>query len=130
MENIIINILRSRARFETPRGFVSAEDVFALNTSDLNATYQKLKAKVSALSEDSLIESKAQTKEDKLLADQIEFVKFVYKQKDDEAKARTAAASRRLERERLANLLAEKKDEALRGKSVEEIEKMLSDLAE
>ena len=116
---------RTKMRFPF-KGMVSVEDLWDLSVRDLDSIFKTLNAQVKKSQEESLLATK--TKEDETLSVQIEIVKHIVKTKLDEAE--TAKQSRELKekKQKLMEMIAEKKDEALRNASVEELQAMLADL--
>lgn len=116
---------RTKMRFPF-KGMVSVEDLWDLSVRDLDSIFKTLNAQVKKSQEESLLATK--TKEDETLSVQIEIVKHIVKTKLDEAE--TAKQSRELKekKQKLMEMIAEKKDEALRSASVEELQAMLDNL--
>ena len=116
---------RTKMRFPF-KGMVSVEDLWDLSVRDLDSIFKTLNAQVKKSQEESLLATKS--KEDETLSVQIEIVKHIVKTKLDEAE--TAKQSRELKekKQKLMEMIAEKKDEALRSASVEELQAMLDNL--
>jgi hypothetical protein len=127
MEKMFEFALKNKVRFPY-KGLVSVEDLFDLSARDLDSIFKTLNAQVKKSQEESLLATK--TKEDETLAIQIEIVKYIVKTKL--AEAETAKHSKELKdkKQKLMEMIAEKKDEALRNASVEELQAMLDNLGE
>ena len=70
----------------------------------------------------------AEATTDKKLTNMIEIVKYIFSVKQQEADARKTAAENKRKRERIAEVLAQKEDEALHNMSADELKKLMSDL--
>lgn len=106
------------------RGTSSVEDLFDLNLTQLDSLYKALKG-VRKL-EEGLLSSP--TDEDRILDLQLALVKDVFETKQAESDARKAAAERKAQKERIMEIIATKQDEALLGKSLEELQGMIDEL--
>ena len=71
----------------------------------------------------SLLHTKS--KEAELLTVKIDIVKYIVTVKLEEVKAREAAMEQKKYRQRIAEIIAEKKDEQLKNLSIEELEKLI-----
>ncbi len=122
-----------KLRFITSRGSLGIEQLMDLSMTELErlvrAQHKVLKeaAKIDASEELDFLEV------DKTPKDNIEQLKFdilkdIYMDKRNEKADRLADEEKRKRRERLAELIAEKKEEADKGKSLEELEKELAEL--
>lgn len=123
--NIFEIATRNKYRF-TYRGSLTVEDLWDLNEKDLDNIYKSLKSKAKQLNEDSLLETKSA--EDTELANKIEIVKSIFETKRSEALARAEAAVNQKKRKQIEAIIARKDNEALEGKSKEELLKILSEL--
>lgn len=119
--------IATREKYRFPyKGLISAEDLWDLNAAQLDGVYKALSKEVKAQGEDSLM---AETAIDKNLANKIEIVKHIFAVKQNEADARKAAAENKRKRERIAEVLAQKEDEALRNMSADELKKLMADMS-
>lgn len=125
--NIFEYAVRNKLRFPF-KGEISVEDLYDLPMDDLDRVYKSLNSQVKQTKEESLITSKVKTKEEERLDIKIELVKYVFEQKEAEKKARLQAQARKAQRDKIASLIAEKEDEALKNSSKEELMKMLDEL--
>jgi hypothetical protein len=119
--------VRSKMRFPF-RGLVSVEDLWDLSVKDLDSVFKALNSQVKQAKEESLLETKS--KEDEVLDTQIEIVKYIVKVKLEADAVRLQAKEKREQKQKLMSILSEKQESDLRGKSTEEIQKMLDELAE
>lgn len=122
-----------KLRFITSRGPLTIEQLMDLSMTELErlvrAQHKVLKeaAKVDSAEELEFLEV------DKTPKDNIEQLKFdilkdIYMDKRNEKADRLADEEKRKRRERLTELIAEKKEEADKGKTLEELEKELAEL--
>ena len=125
MEKMFEFALKNKVRFPY-KGLVSVEDLFDLSVRDLDSIFKTLNAQVKKSQEESLLATK--TKEDETLAIQIEIVKHIVKTKLDEAETAKQSKELKEKKQKIMEMIAEKKDEALRNASVEELQAMLDNL--
>jgi hypothetical protein len=125
MEKMFEFVLKNKVRFPY-KGLVSVEDLFDLSVRDLDSVFKTLNAQVKKSQEESLLATK--TKEDEALAIQIEVVKHIVKTKLNEAEAAKQSKEVKEKKQKLMEIIAAKKDEALRNASVEELQTMLDNL--
>ena len=107
------------------RGQIDVEDLFDLGLEDLDAIYKALK-KQQGDAEDGLLQER--TQEDEVLTLRLSIVEDVFETKQAEIEARKAAADRRAQKARIMEIIAAKQDEALAGKSLDELQGMLDAL--
>lgn len=108
------------------KGLATVEDLWDLSVTELDKIYKSLNAKAKQAQEESLLEVKAS--EDETLTAQIEIIKYIASVKLEEKKAAEMAKERKEQKQKIMSILASKQDEALQGKSIEELEKMLDEL--
>ena len=125
MEKMFEFVLKNKVRFPY-KGLVSVEDLFDLSVRELDSIFKTLNAQVKKSQEESLLTTK--TKEDETLATQIEIVKYLVKTKLDAAEAEKQNKEVKEKKQKLMEIIAAKKDEALRNASVEELQAMLDNL--
>ena len=118
---------RTKMRFPF-RGMISVEDLWDLSVKDLDSIFKTLNTQVKKSQEESLLATKS--KEDETLAVQIEIVKHIVKTKLDEAETAKQSKELKEKKQKIMEMIAEKKDEALRNASVEELQAMLANLGE
>ena len=122
-----------KLRFNTSRGPLSIEQLMDFSMTELEklvrAQHKVLKdtAKLDSTEELDFLEINKTPKEN---IEQLKFdiLKDIYMDKKNEKADRIADEEKRKRRERLAELIAEKKEEADKGKSLEELEKELAEL--
>lgn len=120
-------IVATRQKFRFPfKGMATVEDLWDLDVRDLDTIFKALNSQKKQAQEDSLLATKS--KEDAVLEAKIEIVKYIVAIKLDEAKQKRIRAEQREKKNRIAEILADKQDEELRGKSVDELQKMLAEL--
>lgn len=124
-EELFIKATRNKTRFPYS-GMISVEDLWDLPVTELDKIYKSLNAKAKQAHEESLLETK--TEEDEELTMQIEIVKYIVGVKLEERKEAENAKAKKEQKEKLLRLLADKQDEELKGKTAEEIQKMIDEL--
>ena len=117
--------LASREKYRFPfKGQASVEDLWDLSPKDLDTIFKALNAQVKKENEESLLSPKEAV--DVVLNAKIEIVKHIVAVKLSEAEKARQAKKRREEKQRIADLIADKQDEALREKSLAELQAMLN----
>lgn len=124
-EELFIKASRRKIRFPY-KGSVSTEDLWDLPVTELDGIYKSLNAKAKLANEESLLETK--TDGDEELTLQIEIIKYIVSVKLEEKKEAERAKERKEQKQKIMSILASKQDEALQGKSVEELKRMLEEL--
>jgi hypothetical protein len=120
--------IATKKKFRFPfRGMISTEDLWDISLTDLDSIYKTLNSQKKAKAdEESLLSAK--TNEDIELNLKIDIVKHIVSIKLEEKAAKESERAKRLQKQKIMSILAEKEDEALHGKSIEELQKMLGDL--
>lgn len=124
-EEMFIKASREKMRFPY-KGLATIEDLWDLPATELDKIYKSLNAKAKQAQEESLLEVK--TSEDEELTAQIEIIKYIVSVKLEEKKEAEMAKEHKEQKQKIMSILASKQDEALQGKSIEELEKMLDEL--
>lgn len=127
MEKNIFEIAAREKYTYTFRGQIKTEDLYDLKVTDLDTIYKGLKSDLGKLSEDSLLET-SDSEERETINNKIEIVKTVVAYKQELAEQAKNAKATREQKQMLKTLIAEKKNEELKGKSVDELEAMLNNL--
>lgn len=121
--------LATRKKFRFPfKGMISVEDLWDLSVQNLDTVFKALNAEVKQVKEESLLATKST--EDAILEAKIEIVKHIVKVKQEETEQRKKATEKREYKRRLQELIANKQDEALQGKSIDELQAMLASMDE
>lgn len=108
------------------KGPCTVEDLWDLNLTSLDGVYKALRKEQKADEGDSLL---ATPEEDKTkLGLRIDIVKHVVGIKLAEQEARKMAKEKREQKQRIMEIIAQKQDEALAGKSIDELTKLLDNL--
>ena len=120
---------KQKLRFDTPRGILSVEQLFDLSLTDLTTTIKKVNEIVKK--ENAVDNDLAFLENDNMVESQnvlrFKILKDIYMTRKEEREADKLAADKKKRREYIAGLIAQKKDEELKGKSIEELEKMLNE---
>lgn len=127
MEKLFIKALKKGFRFNY-KGLLTVEDLWSLSLEQLDEIYKDINKKIKASSEESFL-----NKSDKIvneLNDKLEIVKYIMEDKLVAKSKREKAALIKTQKEAVARLLAEKKQNALSVKSEEELEAILNSLNE
>lgn len=126
-EKIFEYATRNKVRFPY-KGSISVEDLWDLSVTDLDQIFKTLNAKLKQSQEESLLDIK--TKEKKVLDIQIAIVRYIVSVKLEEKEARKKEAAKKEQKQKIMSIIAEKKEEALKNNSIEELQKMLDELNE
>ena len=119
--------MATRKKFRFPfKGMISVEDLWDLSVQNLDTVFKALNAEVKQAKEESLLAVKSD--EDTILDAKIAIVKHIVIVKQNEAVQRQNAAAMREQKRKLQELIATKQDAELQGKSIEELQAMLSAL--
>lgn len=116
---------RTKLRFDY-RGKISAEDLWDLPLTTLDEIYGVLRSSQKMSTEDSLL--RKETKDGRILALKIDLVKHVVATKLQEDEAKKARATAKIQKEKIASIIAKKQDEGLESMSIEELQKQMKDL--
>lgn len=113
--------------FNTSRGVVLPQDVWKMpltgnNGFNLDVLSRDLLKKVRASEEDSLVSESKVDPKDQL---RLDVLKFIIEDKQEEAKAAEDALLKKQKKEKLQSLIAQKQDEEISSKSLEELQEEL-----
>lgn len=122
MENMFEYATRNKVRFPF-KGQISVEDLWDLRADDLDTVFKTLNRQVKQSEEESLLVTK--TAEDTALDVQIAIVKYIFDIKMQEANARLLDKERKAQKQKIMAILANKQEQELQNKSVDELQKML-----
>lgn len=116
---------RRKYRFSTNKGSLSVEDLWDLSSTQLDATYRAMTKELREQGGESLMQK---DNDNTVLADKIEIIKHIFLVKQEEIAARKAAEENRNKRQRIMEILEQKRDASLQNMSEEDLQKMLNDL--
>ena len=123
---------RLKLRFDSPKGLVTVEDLFDLPLTVRNggASLDNVAKGIARQIRDTETESFVLTtsKADTILQLKLEIVKHVIAIKKAEADAADKAAEKKATKQKILAIIADKKDEQLKGSSIEDLEKQLETL--
>lgn len=125
MENMFEYATRNKVRFPF-KGQISVEDLWDLRADDLDTVFKTLNRQVKQSKEESLLTTK--TAEDTALDVQIAIVKYIFDIKMQEANARLLDKERKAQKQKIMAILANKQEQELQNKSVDELQKMLEEI--
>lgn len=108
------------------KGFITVEDLWDLPVEELDAIYKNLRSQ-QKYSEDSLLSNDEESKEDILTKNKIEIIKTIVNDKIAEVKRNADNEAKRARRQHILEIMANKQDDALKEKSLEELQAMLDD---
>ena len=120
-----------KLRIQTCKGLLSVEDIWGLSLANLDASIRSLAPAVkntqTADSDLDFLSSNSETKseETSLLELSFEILKDVYMTKKEEANAKAKARETKEFNQKIMSLIAEKQENSLKDKSVEELMAMI-----
>lgn len=117
-----------KLRFETGRGVLTTEQLWDLPKTVLATVVRNLKKKLNKDSDNELafLDDTA-VQVDKEMQLRFDIAKDIYITRKAEEDALKVAAENKAYNQKILTLISEKKDEELKGKSVEELTKLLKD---
>lgn len=116
---------RSKYRFATNKGSLSVEDLWDLPSTQLDAIYRAMTKELREQGGESLMQK---DNDNTVLTNKIEIIKHIFLVKQKEIVARKAAEENRNKRQRIMEILEQKRDASLQNMSEEDLQKMLNDL--
>lgn len=116
---------RTKMRFPF-KGMISVEDLWDLSVRDLDNVFKTLNAQVKKSQEESLLATKS--KEEEVLAMQIDIVKHIVEVKLAEAEAVQHSKEVKEKKQKIMEVLSAKQDADLHNKSIDELKAMLNEL--
>ena len=128
MTNTNIFETASNRKFRYPyKGMITTEDLWDLSLNQLDAVYKELNKGIELLQKDGLL-TRMTDEEDEILT-KMQVVSYIFHAKEAEAEARKNAAENSAKRQRILDILAKKKEDALLSMSEEELLKALEDIS-
>lgn len=123
---------KQKLRFNTTKGMITVEDLWdvpllARSGQDLDSLAKSLNKAVKDSGEESFVLKKNEV--NSVLELKFEIVKRVIEVKIEEAEKREKTAENKATKERIMSIIDGKKDEALMGKSVDELTKLIKELS-
>lgn len=114
---------QQKLRFQTNKGLLSVEQLWELSLTELDELAVSLETEHKASGKKSFLVKS--TPKDKTAKLRFDVVLDVLNTMAEEANALSEAAEIKAHNSKILNLMAEKQDEALKGKSLKELEAML-----
>lgn len=125
-ENIFEYATRKKIRFPY-KGMISTEDLWDLSLTNLDMIFKALNKQLKQDDEESLLSVKRKNTD---LEVQIAIIKYIVHVKMNEHATAEKAAIKKEQKQRLLSIIADKEDEALQNRSVDDLKKMLEELGE
>lgn len=117
---------RRKLRFQTTRGNLTVEDLWDVPLTVLDEAYKGLSRQIREAEDDSLLAKRDSGVEEAAI--KRDLVKHVVEVRQAEATEKRNREARRAQAARVRELIAQKQDEALSGKSTEELAALLAEL--
>lgn len=124
-EKLFEKAIRTKVRFAY-KGLVSVEDLWDIPLAGLDSMYGVEMAHQKAQSTDSLLQKA--TKESEARQLRIDILEYVVKTKLAEDEARKSLVENKMKKDKLAGIIAKKKDANLEDMSIEDLEKAMAEL--
>lgn len=122
MSDLFKIAVKNKYRF-TYKGVQTVEDLWDLSVEELDKIYKTLKNKQKSEAEESLLTTTS--KEDKELNNKIEIIKTIVADKLSDKEKSVKAAERRAKNRRILEIMADKQEDELKSKSLDELKAML-----
>ena len=127
MSDIFKNATKKKYRFNF-RGICTVEDLWDLSVENLDAIYKILKKQQNENEAESLLAKNKN--EDSILNDKIEIIKEIVADKIETKKKLENAAKKRAQNQRILEIIADKENDELKNKSIDDLKAMLASVAE
>ncbi len=108
------------------KGSLNVEDLWMLPVQQLDEVFKGLNSQIKQVKEESLLDNK--TKEDEVLNNKIEIVKYIVNEKLKEQAEKLHEKENREQRQKIMQILSDKENEDLQNKSADELREMLKSL--
>ena len=125
MEKLFENATRDKYRFSF-KGSITVEDLWDLSPQNLDTIYKSLTKELKQSQEESLLVKK--TEVDSVLDDKINLVKYIVLTKLKEEDQRNKEREFKEKKQKILGLIADKQDNELQSKSIDELKDMLESL--
>jgi len=126
MSELFEKASRIKLRFSTNKGVLSTEDLWDLSLTSLDTLFKGLNKQLKEAGEESLLGTK--TKADTELALRVDLIKYVVVTKLTEQEVSKLDIERKAKKAKLMELIAQKQDENLSAKSIEELQAELNSI--
>ena len=129
--NIFAKASKLKLRFDIGKGHATVEDLWDLNLKstrgpDLDTLAIGLHQELQKTATVSFVDDAPQGNE--LLQLKFDVVKFIIDTKKAENAAKIASAAKKAQKDRILEIISQKQDEQLAGKSLEELQQMVTSL--
>lgn len=119
------NATRNKYRYLTTRGFVTTEDLWDLSLQELDRTAIQLNREIKTTQEESFL---AKNTTDTTLVERLEVLKTIITYKQNQEENRRQEALKKVQREKLLELIDQKQNQELSQLSVEELKARVNQL--
>lgn len=114
---------QQKLRFQTPKGLLSTEQLWELSIPELDSMAVALESEYKQSGKKSFVEKS--TEKDKTTKLKFDIVIDILETKVEAEQVATKLKEDKEHNAKILSLIAEKKDESLKGKSIKELENML-----
>lgn len=131
MNDLFETASRQKLTFATNKGNLTTYDLWDLQLKDLDALARAANRALKTSDEESFLTTATRkTKEETTNTLRLAILKQVIKVKEEEADKAAKRAATLAQKARIKELMAQKEDEAFKGKSLDELQKLLSELGD
>ena len=129
--NMFEKAIRTKLRFPSPVGQLTVEDLYDLPLTStkgpsLDDTARRIYKTVKESDEMSFVDESSSKASDSEFA--LEIVKHIIAVRKEENRVTREASERKIKKERIAQILAEKENDDLKNKSTDELRELLNQL--
>ena len=124
-KNLFEIALREKYRYSF-KGQITTEDLWDLSVENLDTIFKGLNEELDKSSRESLLAKKS--KDDQVLQNKIEIIRYIVSCKLDEIEKRKKAAENKVRKQHILEIINKKQDESLQNKSLDELLAMLDEL--
>jgi len=125
--NIFERAAREKVRFGF-RGIIATEDLWDLSMGDLDEIFKQANILLKDRNGEGLIKDTSKNTFSGTLQLQVDLVRYVFEEKQKMANEAEAKILRMEKKKRIMEIITDKQDETLAGKSVAELKEMLDDM--
>ena len=125
--NLFEVAVREQYRFHY-KGVQTVEDLWQMGLQDLDSLFKILSKQLKELAEESLLDTPQKANQE--LSNKVDIIKYIVKTKNEESLKLQEKQNKRIQRNKILELLANKQQQTMENKTEEELLEMLEKLDE
>jgi len=125
--NLFEVAVREQYRFHY-KGVQTVEDLWQMGLQDLDSLFKILNKQLKELAEESLLDTPQKANQE--LSNKVDIIKYIVKTKNEESLKLQEKQNKRIQRNKILELLANKQQQTMENKTEEELLEMLEKLDE